>query len=299
MMGYSLLTNKISTFTVNTAAFNAVCGEIDGNNGSSIPQPVLIIGQEGSGKTSLLRRIMTKYPDLHFVWIDGRFIFSSTDIIRQVSDDSVLVIDNLDYFLERCSYEEQFRLRRFLYNEGAPMMIASVSRLSLALTEYKAPFFEGLKKIHLPPITIDDILCLFDEKSKARVTSMFKLVPSTINSVEIISQIIKSNFNPEKDTDLLLSYYSGRYKYIYIGVPTTSQHILNILGNSDSGMTIPEIRAISGLASGILTSYIKNLRKQDIVSVDKTIKRKSKYFIKDPLFRLWLKNEVLTPTLNQ
>lgn len=58
-MGYSVQSNTISTFIANSAALNAICGEIDGNIGSSIPQPVLVIGQEGSGKTTLLRSLIT------------------------------------------------------------------------------------------------------------------------------------------------------------------------------------------------------------------------------------------------
>jgi GTPase SAR1 family protein len=294
MMGQGVKTKTISNFIANSAAFEAICDEVDGNVGSLIPQPVLVIGQEGSGKTTLLRRLITRYPNLRFVWIEGRFIFSSSDIIEQASGDSILIVDNLDYFLERCSYEEQFRLRRFLYNEGAPMMIASVSKLTPALTEYKAPFFEGLKKIHLTPISISDISSLFDEKTVGRVSSMLNLTPPTISSVEIISRIINSNDNPEKDIKILLSHFSGIYKSAYFNVPTNSQRILNILGGSDTGMTIPEMRAVSGLASGILTSYLKNLRSQDIVSVDKTVKRNTKYLIKDPLFRIWLGNEAIS-----
>lgn len=290
-MGYSVQPNRISTFIANSAALNAICDEIESNKGSSIPQPVLVIGQEGSGKTTLLKRLIKKYSDLNFVWIDGRFIFSSADIIEQVSDNSIIIIDDFDYYLDRCSYEEQFRLRRFLYNEGAPMMIAGVNKLTPALTEYKAPFFEGLKKIHLLPMSINEISSLFEEKLIDRVLYMFNLLPPTINSVEIIYNTILSNKNPQNDVEYILSYYSNMYKYVYINLPSKSQHILNILGRSNTGMTIPEIRDISGMASGILTSYLKNLKKQDIVSVDRSIKRNTKYSIKDPLFRIWLKNE--------
>lgn len=288
-MKYGIQTNTISTFIANTSAFNALCSEIDGNIESSIPQPVLVIGQEGSGKTTLFRRLITKYPALHFVWIDGRFIFSSKDIIEQASADSILIIDNLDYYLDRCSYEEQFRLRRFLYNEGAPMMIASVSKLIPALTEYKAPFFEGLKKIHLPPITDEDLTQIFGDDSIDRVSAMFNFVSPTIKSVEIISNIIEAGGEPKDDLDFLLSYYSIIYRDIYNSVPTNSQHIMNILSNSGKDMTIPDIREASGLTSGILTSYLKSLKERGIITKDNSVKRRAKYFIKDPLFRIWLK----------
>lgn len=292
-MGYRIQSNTISTFIANSAALNAICGEIDGNIGSSIPQPVLVIGQEGSGKTTLFRRLITKYPSLHFVWVDGRFIFSSSDITEQVSGDSILIIDNLDYFLDRCSYEEQFRLRRFLYNEGAPMMIASVSKLIPALTEYKAPFFEGLKKIHLPPITDGDLNQIFSKDSIDRASAMFNFVPPTIKSVEIISNIIGEGSNPKDDLDFLLSYYSVIYREIYNNVPTNSQHILNILSNSEKDMTVPDIREASGLTSGILTPYLKSLKEKGIIIKDSSVKRNTKYFIKDPLFKIWLKKETL------
>lgn len=292
-MGYTVQPNTISTFIANSAPFNAISGEIEGNIGSSIPQPVLIIGQEGSGKTTLFRRLVTKYPSLHFVWIDGRFIFKSSDIIEQVSEDSILLIDNLDYFFNRCTYEEQFRLRRFLYNEGAPMMIASVSKLIPALTEYKAPFFEGMKKIHLPPITVEDLNKIFGDDSIERARAMFNFVPPTINSVKIIYNIIEAGANPKDDLVFLLSYYSHIYRDIYKNLPTNSQHILNILSNSEIDMTVPDIRQASGLSSGILTPYLKSLKEKGLIIKDCSVKRCTKYYIRDSLFKIWLKKEVL------
>lgn len=292
-MGDNIQSKSASTFVANSAALNAICGEIDSNIGSAIPQPVLIIGQEGSGKTTLFRRLIRKYPNLHFVWIDGRFIFNSSDIIRQVSGNSILIIDDFDYFIDRCSYEEQFRLRRFLYNEGAPMMIAGVSKLSPALTEYKAPFFEGLKKIHLPPITDGDLNLIFSNEDIERATNLFHFVPATINSLEIISNIIAAGGNPKDDLDFLLAYYSTIYKYIYNNVPTNSQHILNILSNSEKDMNVPDIRDASGLTSGKLTPYLKSLKEKGVIANDISIKRNTKYFINDPLFKLWLKKQTL------
>lgn len=290
-MGTRLKKNDISSYVANSEALKAICLEIDDNVGVSIPQPVLIVGEAGAGKTTLLRRLTSQYPDRTFVWIDGRSIFSSADIINQTADNSILIIDDFNYYLTRCSYEEQFRLRRFLYNEGAPMLIACVSRLLPAITEYKAPFFEGMKKIHLPPITNETLSSLFDNDVIDRVNTMFELVSPYINSLEIISHIIKSSTNPEHDIKLLLARYSSVYTIIYKSKPATSQHILNVLGNSEDCMTVPQISDISGLASGMLTPYLKKLVKEGLLTTDKTIKRNTKYFIKDPLFKMWLQLE--------
>lgn len=290
-MGNQLKENYISSYVANSEALDAIRLEIKDNLGSSIPQPVLIIGEEGSGKTTLLRRLTSKYTGQTFVWIDGRFIFNSTDIINQAIDCSFLIIDDFDYYLTRCSYEEQFRLRRFLYNEGAPMLIASVSRLLPAITEYKAPFFEGMKKIHLPPVSAETLSSLFDDKTIYRATTLFELVSPNINSVEIISHILRLNANKEHDIELLLAYHSNVFTIIYKNIPANSQHILNILGNSATSMTVPQIKDISGLASGMLTPYLKKLVKDGLLTTDKAIKRSTKYFIKDPLFKIWLQRE--------
>lgn len=290
-MGIRAIEKTLTSFTANEDAYMAVCDEIKGNAGSAIPQPVLIIGQKGSGKTTLLRRLISSYPDSHSVWIDGRSIFSAKDITDKTTDATILIIDDLDYFLARCSYNEQFRLRRFLYNEGAPMLIASVSKLVPALTEYKAPFFEGLKKIHLPPINEEDLSSMLDDKSIFRALSMYSLVSPTIASVEIISRIIELSLSPDNDLNLLLSHYSDKYRLIYESMPPTSQHILNTLGDSEEGMPLPEIRESSGLTSGVLSPYLKRLTKEGLITSDKTKSRGTKYAIKDPLFKIWLKTE--------
>lgn len=114
----------------------------------------------------------------------------------------------------------------------------------------------------MPPITDGDLNQIFSKDSIDRASAMFNFVPPTIKSVEIISNIIGEGSNPKDDLDFLLSYYSVIYREIYNNVPTNSQHILNILSNSEKDMTVPDIREASGLTSGILTPYLKSLKKK-------------------------------------
>lgn len=216
----------LSKLVVNEDVFEGVIAEIDRNNGSVIPQPVMIIGPDGSGKTTLLSRILEYGKDRGrpTAWIDGRSLFCSEDIILKVVDRnaSIVLIDDMDFYLTRCSYEEQYRLRRFLFNEGAPMLIACVSKVLPALTDYEAPFFEGMRHLYINPVSQDIINESFNQKDAIRVHSLM-------------------------------------------------------------------LRNKTGLSTNILTPYLKTMNSLDIIKVDKSVKRNSRYSMKDPLFKLWLR----------
>ena len=287
---------SLTGLSVNDDIFNVVISEINSNSGSAIPQPVMIIGQAGAGKTTLLKSIYSSdiCQEKSKVWIDGRTIFCSEDITLKAScaDASIVFIDDMDFYLTRCSYEEQFKLRQFLYNDGGPMMIGTVRKVLPALTEYEAPFFEGLKNVYIRPIPSDYISRLFDEQDTVRAHSLMSLLPPTIKSVETVYGIIKLNDFPEKDTTILLSVFSDNYRQYYENLPTNSQHILNAFDSVDTSMTIPELRDKTGLPTNVLTAYFRTLHSSGVIKVDKSIKRKTKYSMRDPLFQLWIKQSV-------
>lgn len=284
--------NGLNCLRFNEDVFNSVCREIGVHSGHSIPQPVLIIGETGSGKTTVLKRIYQSdvCRDKHTLWIDGRTLFSSEDIITRTmaAEASMVFVDDMDFYLTRCSFEEQFRLRSFLYNDGAPMLIGTVSKIPPALTEYDAPFFEGLKNLYVGPIDFYDIKCLFEEEDIARAKSLMSLLPPTVKSVETVCNIIKLNDNPADDIVAILSLFSDRYRNAYQALPTNSQHILNSFGSETTPMALREIRQKTGLPTYILTAYLKSLQKMDILRVDKSEKRNTKYSMRDPLFQIWL-----------
>lgn len=284
--------NLLPELSVNDNAFNAIILEINSNSESSVPQPVIIIGQNGAGKTTLLKRIYDSdiCRKKSKIWIDGRSIFCSDDIISKVEypKTSILFIDDMDFFFTRSSYEEQFRLRNFLYNEGAPMMISSVTKILPALTEYEAPFFEGLKNIYLNPISSDDLTGLFNKQDIRRAETLMNLLPPTIRSLRTVYTIIRINKSPDEDLSFLLSIFSEKYQNQYSKLPPYSQHILNALGTVNDGMTIPEIRNNTGLQTNILTAYLSSLKKNGIVNIDKSIKKNARYSIKDPLLKYWI-----------
>lgn len=288
--------NSLHSFSVNDKVFESLNNEIISNKKSLIPQPVVIIGQQGAGKTTLLKRLYESYPDDKRIWIDGRTIFDSSDIIdsHDISKKNLLFIDDINYYFTRSSYEDQYKLRGFLYNEKSPMMIASMSRVIPAISEYEAPFFEGLKIVYLPPVTESDLSLILDKDIFSRTKTLLSLMPPTITSLLTALDILEKNKNSEEDKERLIGIFSEKYRAIYETLPIYSQRILNSFGIAEGGMTIPQLKIISGLPTNILSAYLKRLKDIEIISADKSIKKKSVYFLKDPLFQLWLKNNAPT-----
>lgn len=297
-MANNVIISPWDNLLFNEDACKAISSEIANNFGSTIPQPVITIGQNGAGKTTLLKRIYDSdiCREIPKIWIDGRSVFCSEDIISQAPQGkgTIIFIDDFDFYLTRSPYENQSILRRFLYNENAPMMIASIRKILPALTDYDAPFFEGMKNIYLSPISSKTIDQLFREQDKARALKLMNLLPPTIKSAETVYGILRVNDIPKEDIAILLSLFSDRYRESYQNLPINSQHILNAFGSGDSHMKLPDIRNKTQISTNVLTVYLKGLTNIGIIKVDKSKKRNTKYSMKDPLFQLWLAQSAQT-----
>ena len=279
---------NFSSITVNDHVFDVIMAEIKKNISAPIPQPILLVGEDGSGKSTLLTRIEQSVIERTPLRIDGRFIFKTADITEaweNAGRTSLIIIDDWDYYLSRTDYDDQYRLRRLLYNEGAPMMIASVRKVVSALVEYKAPFFEGIDFVYTEAISETTLNSFFRYEEMNRVKSLWVLLPKTIASVLRIKEILSLNNDPGRDLKCLISEYSDKFRNLYQSLPKYSQMILNCL---DGDLLLSEIRDRTSLTTGILTPYLAILKKIGLIQIDKTIKRKNKYSIKDPLFRFWL-----------
>lgn len=282
--------NNLVSLKINDRIFDSIVAEIASLSDKGIPQPMLIVGEEGTGKTTLLKRISYNVSDKTKVFIDGRMLFKADEIIKtweNSNSPSLLIIDNWDFYLSRSDFDDQYRLRKFLYNEGAPMMIASVRKQTEALTDYNAPFFEGLDILYIEPISDEWLHNAFTQEQWERAKKLWHFLPKTIKSIITIREILKLNEDPNLDLSMCISRFADRYRNIYQNLPIYSQIILNAL---DDDLILSEIREKTSLPTSILPSYLSQLKKLGIIKTDKSTKRKTKYSIKDPMFNLWLRH---------
>lgn len=260
-----------------------------------IPQPMFIIGSGGAGKTTLLAKLIQELESnrweerVHF--FDGKQFFNSEDIIQAIERSyersteekrRIVIIDDIDFFFNRSSFDDQYALRSYLNREDAPLLIATASEVTSNLADYQAPFFEGVRVIYVPAVEIADA------ENSERMARLLKYLPPVVRSIKTASEIIALSPDPKNDLGELVRRGEALYRMRLENMPVNSQKILYALAKSSGIGSLTDLREQTGLPAGTLSTYIKMLTKSgDIRKTDAT-KRGAPYEINDKLFGLWL-----------
>ncbi len=293
---------KESIVAINNDIFTSVFNYLQKEDNNKIAQPNLIIGESGSGKTTLLKRlyfsIENSVKHLKPVFIDGKSLFSTDDIWKHYSlrDDSiriVFLIDNIEYYFERTDNSEQYNLRGKLNKAGAPVLIATCNKVLPAFTDYGAAFFEGFKISYIAPLAaIDYDLFVSPATDKSRLGNLMSYLPKTPRSVQIAAKIINDSTDSETDIMLLTDYFSSYYQAKYDGYVAQIQRILSAIVKAGNGVSLQDIRKMTGQENGKISPYLKLMADQKIINKTSKTQRGGIYTVADPLFKLWLRNNV-------
>ena len=291
---------KEETVVINNDIFTSIFSYLLKEDRDKIAQPNLIIGEKGSGKTSLLKRMYFSIENsakwLKPVFIDGKSLFSTDDIwkFHSLQDEScrtVLLIDNVQYYFERTDNTEQYNLRGKLNKAGAPILIATADKVLPAFTGYESAFFEGFKISYIRPLVVTDYSMFVGyEADMTRLENLMSYLPKTPRSVQIAAKIIEDSASHEMDIMLLLDYFSFYYQAKYDSYVVQIQRILSAIARPENGVSLQEIRKITGQDNGKISPYLKLMADRKII--DRTSQTQRIYTITDPLFKLWLQTNV-------
>lgn len=303
---------------IHEEAYTLLCNYLLKENMAKTAQPNLIVGEAGSGKTFLLKRLADNIDrnmgnSLYPILMEGKSLFSTEDIWAQCAshlnvgqgkdafeyilewqeDNSkriVLLIDNIQYYFKRTDNAEQYGLRGKLNKAGSPILIASSDKVLPAFTEYEAAFFDGFKIIYLKPLPTTTIKEITDgQYDISRIERLMSYMPKTIRSLIIVTRIISKSKAAEDDLTLLSDYFYSHYQETFDSVPTQTQRILSALAHSDVGLSLSEIREITGQENGKISPYLKLMVDQKMINKESKTLRSGVYSITDPLFKLWLR----------
>jgi hypothetical protein len=292
---------------LNNSVFATIISSIKKESPSKTAQSHVIIGEEGSGKTILLKRIEielrssdTFYP----IAINGQNLFAVDDIWKQCFGGSysdvldwqkknnrrvVVLIDNIQYLFKRVKNTDQFSLRGKLNNAGAPILVATSNEVLTAFTDYKAAFFDGLKLSYIKQIDATTLQTLgFSERELPRVNALLSYLPKTIRSLMLIKRVLRLSSYATTDIDILCDLFAPTFQLKFNSFVMQFQRILLTLASGERGMTLQQLRETTQQDSGTLSPYLKRLIAANILEKTTESSRNAIYSIKDNLFRLWL-----------
>ena len=323
LLSYDIKTRKV--LAINEEAYTSLSNYLSKEDITKTAQPNLIVGESGCGKTFLMKRLYACLKEnmgdiLYPVVIEGKSLFSNDDIWSQCalylnieggndcfeailkwqetnSKRVVLFVDNIQYYFERTDNTEQYGLRGKLNRGGAPIIIASSEMVLPAFTQYDAAFFDGFKINYLKPLPVSAV----EEITKSeydinRLEKIMAYMPKTIRSMFIAIVILEKSNDSAKDLAFLSDYFFSHYQAKYETTNIQTQRILSALSQTDSGLTLPEIREITGQDNGKISPYLKLMADQKLIDKEAKTPRGGIYYIIDPLFKLWLRHNTV-PTL--
>ena len=271
---------------------------IDGNVAYSIPQHVLIAGAEGTGKSYMITRLEQEltasgchvckflYPHCNIVAVDY--------IINKVSSPDgqrcVILVDDFDKMLEVLPHDEQYKLRAFLFKKNAPTLIATSTGLYEGFSDYRAPFYDAFRVLHVPQLAQDDIAEILSEDVFQKVKDLSEFqntIPKLCGNLNYIRSLAAALCENRGIEDVVKA--NDRYfRYMFSSLPNVQQRALYGLALSGETATSADVQKKSGLTAANTASALFRLEKQGIIAKIGDKKRNVTYQINDYLLWLWI-----------
>lgn len=288
-------------FLVNKRLLDVFMHGITQEQSDSIPQPRIIIGSRGTGKSWILKALYDllkeNHKNLSPCFFDASIITTLEELYATIKPLEkkvgriVVLADNADRFFSTLPTKDQYALRGKLNTNGAPIFICSASRTPKALTDYSSAFFDGFDIQYIDKLPIEracDILEITTDKQRNRAERLFEIVGTEIRNIMLVKNILCMSSSMEKDRQVLFDYIYESMMNKISSLPKISQQIVNKLSQVNNDMTLAELRESIGLESSKLSPYITQLVGQGILTKDFEGIRKSKYRIADKLLLFFL-----------
>jgi len=274
---------------------------IDSNVVNSIPQHVLIAGAEGTGKSYMITRLDQEltasgryvckflYPHCNIVAADY--------IINKVSSPDgqrcVILVDDFDKMLEVLPNDEQYKMRAFLFKKNAPTLIATSTGLYEGFSDYRAPFYDAFRVLHIPQLAQNDVAEILSEDVYQKVKDLSEFqntIPKLGGNLNYIRSLAAELCENRGIEDVVKA--NDRYfRYMFSSLPNVQQRALYGLALSGETATSADVQKMSGLTAANTASALFRLEKQGIIAKIGDKKRNVTYQINDYLLWLWITNK--------
>ena len=274
---------------------------IDSNHPNSIPQHLLVSGNEGVGKTFIVEGIASELLSSGFKVTKFLYphcnVVTADDIINKVdvsNNNHYIIIDDFDKMLQSLSNEEQYRLRAFLFKKNAPMLIATSTGLYEGFSDYRMPFYDAFRVIHIPELEYEDLADILPKKEYAALKndeiflSVLSKLGGNLNYICSLATALQGSNSMDVAIQSVISQNDRYFRLLFSGLSGMLQRTLYGLAQAGETASSAEVQQLSSLTAANTASGLFRLEKQGIISRVGDKKRNVIYKINDYLLHKWL-----------
>jgi hypothetical protein len=283
---------------------NLVFDIIDSNRPNSIPQHLLVSGNEVAGKTcfvdSLASELLSRgYQVIKFLYPHCNVV-TADDIINKVdvsNNNNYIIIDDFDKMLQSLPNDEQYRLRAFLFKKNAPMLIATSTGLYDGFADYRMPFYDAFRVFHIPELEHEDLADILPKKEYEAVKKdefFLDVMPKlrgNLNYICTLAIALQSCNSVDVAIQSVIAQNDRYFRLLFSGLSGMLQRTLYGLAQAGETASSAEVQRLSGLTAANTASGLFRLEKQGIISRVGDKRRNVTYKINDYLLHKWLEKK--------
>lgn len=283
------------------------------NRSDTIPQPLLVVGNEGTGKTFLVSYLDRKLKDADCKVLPFYYphcdIVTADDIISPARDAAgkpvVVIIDDFDRLLQSLPASEQHRLRAMFIEKGAPTLVATSTGLLQGFNDYHHPFFGAFRVFHLPSPVVEDLPHLLLHQVYQRVKDndgFLALLPrldGNINYIRSVAGAIGEGLPVERALQRVANENERYFQQLFKSLSPVMQQALYALARAirlneqtpagePVAATSAHLLPFSRQSSANVASALFRLEKSGLIERVGEKRRGVGYRIKDYLLGRWL-----------
>jgi Fic family protein len=195
--------------------------------------------------------------------------------------------------LEVLPNDEQYKLRAFLFKKNAPTLIATSTSLYEGFSDYRAPFYDAFRVLHISQLAQNDIAEILSEDVFQKVKDLSEFqntIPKlggNLNYIRSLAAALCEN----RGIEAVVKANDRYFRYMFSSLPNVQQRALYGLALSGETATSADVQKMSGLTAANTASALFRLEKQGIIAKIGDKKRNVTYQINDYLLWLWITNK--------
>jgi DNA-binding MarR family transcriptional regulator len=242
------------------------------------------------------------------------YCFENLKNISQSENKKIIILcDNLEEVFKQWQEKEYKKLRAFLSDQQAVMIIGTAVKIFKEIIQPNQPFYEFFEIVTLVDLSDSQMLELlrkrfiddnleqeFNRKKKhlkGKVAAIAKLTGGNPRLMVFLYDIVtrKNVFEVENAANELMESLSEYFRNRFTDLAPQERTILDAFAEMDGPATPKEIAKKTRIKEQSTYAHIKNLKDAGFIEIVEFGKHKiSRYDVTERLFRLWRQNATIS-----